>query len=463
MAKLFNTRLETIALRSLCSKDPTVGGFVMAHLDDSHFYNDECVEVFNRIKSSFNKTGRMPAFRILMEDVKLSESARELLSESEGNVADIDQARALVSSLNDLRKTRLYYLMARGILDTLEKSKVDIEELSRDVSKKAARIASTRGSDAEIISFGADSNAWELVRQQLYEDEDQTIIPTGFDTWDRVNGGFLAGSLVVLGGSSGAGKSILGNQLAVNQAEAGFRASFAPLEMASKEMLSRTMSSVSGMDSIKIVLHKLATNERDLVWKRMKRFNRRITQAGGQYTVVKPKADVTMEELSSMLHGTGSDVDYIDYISLLNGVGGDDAWKKLGEVARFGKIYAENHNKVIVLLAQVSEDGKIRYSQTIKEHASVGWTFVANKETKSAGYLNISTIKSRNQVEMDFTLKINYAQTSVSDLDSSELQKLEAERAQKAQQPKSSKKTAGTPANNYVNAGSADDSMLPDL
>ena len=463
MAKLFNTRSETIALRSLCSRDPVISGYLIAHLDDTYFYQDESVEVFNRIKTLFNKTGSVPAFKLLIEDLRLPEATREFLAEADVPVKDIKQAEHLVKSLGEFRKTRLFYLLARDILDNLEKPKVDVEELTESIGKKIARIHAARTGEADIIHFGKDSNAWDIVKEQLYNDEDNSVIPTGFRTWDDVNGGMIRGSLVLLGGASGAGKSILGNQLAVNQAQIGYRTNIVPLEMSTPEMLSRTMSSVTGMDSIDIVLHRLATGERDLVWKRMRRFNRRIEASGGQYTVFKPRSDMSMEEIMSAVHSLNCDVTYIDYISLLKGVGGDDSWQKLGEVARFGKIYAEMHNRVVVLLAQVSEEGKVRYSQAIKEHASLGWTFVATKESRAGGYLNINTIKSRNQVAKDFTLKIEYAQTRVSDLDPSELQKIEAERAQKA--PSSSKKgKASTPTeSNDYKTGNGDDSMLPEL
>lgn len=253
--------------------------------------------------------------------------------------------------------------------------------------------------------------------------------------------------------------SILANQLNINQASAGFRTNLVPLEMSTAEQLSRTMSSVSGMDSIDIVLHRLATGERDLVWKRMKRFNRKIEQAGGRYTTFKPRSDMSMEEIMSAVHSLNGDVTYIDYISLLKGVGGDDAWQKLGEVARFGKIYAEMHNRVVVLLAQVSEEGRLRYSQAVKEHASLLWSFVASKESKDNGYLNINTHKSRNQVAMDFTLKIEYHQTRVTDLDPKELEELAREKDQKS--TVKSKRTRQDAES--ANKAATEDEDLPEL
>lgn len=448
MAKLFNTRSELIALRSICSPDPVVSGYLLSKLDSSYFYNDEAIEVFDLIKSEFLKSGRIPRFRLVSEDIRLSEGARELLAESDTPVKDITQCEFLVGSLGKLRKTRLYYLLARDILSSLEKTKVDIDEVADSLSRKLSRIHAVGVGDADIIHFGKNSNAFDLIREQLYDDSTNSVIPTGFDTWDNVNGGMLRGSLVVIGGTSGGGKSILANQLAGNQALGGYSTTFTPLEMSTPEMLSRTMSSVSGIDSIDIVLHRLASGERDLVWKRTKRFNRRIEAAGGKMTIFKPRRDMAIEEIMSALHSTNSDVDYIDYVSLLKGVGGDDAWQKLGEVARFGKIYAETHKKVVVLLVQVSEDGKIRYSQAMKEHASLAWIFVASKESKQDGYLNISTLKSRNQVNMDFTLKIEYKQTRVTDLDPKEMEDLNREKEKKNPTTKRTRQSAAEASKN---------------
>lgn len=206
MAKLFNTRAELIALRSACSPDLTVSGFMLAHLDESYFYNDESIEVFQALTSSFNKKGSVPRFKTLMEDIRLSEGARELLAEADTPVKDVVQADHLVKSLGNLRKTRMFYLLARDILSTLEKPKVDIEALTDEIAKKMSKVHAARLGEADIVHFGKDSNAFEVIHEQLYNDDDKSVIPTGFDTWDRVNGGMLRGSLVVLGGSSGSGK-----------------------------------------------------------------------------------------------------------------------------------------------------------------------------------------------------------------------------------------------------------------
>ena len=467
MAKLFNTRMELAAIRSICSPQMEVSGHLLASLDETFFHSDECIEALDLIRKDFQSSGHVPKFRNLVEDPRLSDSAKELLVEADTPAKDLKSAQDLTTHLSRLRKIRLLYLMFRDGLEMLEKPKVDEETLVRDVAAKMTQIHAARLGEADLIHFGEDSNAMDLVYDQLFKEEEDNVIPTGFRTWDDRNGGFFRGSLVVLGGASGAGKSILANQLSNNQAQYGYHVDMVPLEMSAGEMVSRSMSSQSRVDSIDILLKRLSDTDRQLVYKRMKRFNRRIAKAGGRLNIFKPRTDMTMEEIMSALHSLGSDITYIDYISLLAGVGGDDAWQKLGQVARFGKIFAEIHNRVVVLLAQVSEEGKIRYSQAIKEHASVAWTFTATEESREKGYLNIETLKSRNQVRFPFTLKISYNTTSVSDLSPEEMRQLDDELQAKKSARKSGRRTVGKQEGEGEDARpkseANEDDMLPDL
>lgn len=465
-AKLFNTQLELRAIRSVCSPKAEVSGMMFASIDETFFYNDQCLEALDLIKKDFKKVGSIPRFKDLVEDPRLSEETRDLLVEAEVPVKDAKGAHQMVAAMSRLRKMRMLYIAAQETMEAMQKSKVDPDALLTEMANAITGIRSARMAEADYVHFGGDGSALELVEKQLYEEENDAVIPTGFAAWDEINGGFFRGSLIVLGGASGAGKSILANQIAGNQAIRGYAIDLVPLEMTAVEMISRTTSSVSKMDSIDIILKRLSTNDRDLVMKRMRRFNRKVTQAGGRYGIFKPKSDMTIEEILSALHAQDNDVIIVDYISLLAGVGGDDAWQKLGEVARVCKIYAENHNKVVILLAQVSEEGKIRYSQAIKEHASVAWTFVATEESRERGWLHVDVLKSRNQVRKPFTLKIAYNTTSVSDLSPDELRQLDEEMAARKSTRKGSRKSSKPEGEGDSVKGqqeSTEDDMLPDL
>lgn len=400
---------------------------MLSRLGSDYFHTDEGKEAFERINQLFEKKGEPPSFKLLCGDVALSDDTKEFLRNADGYAKSTRQANEVVDSLNEYRKTRLYYSLAKRLLTHLEQPRIDSEKLESMTSRTMSKVQLRRAGEAEIIHMGKDSNIRKMLEEILYNEDTSQCIPTGFTTFDKVNGGMFRGSLVTIGGTSGGGKSIVANQLNINQATMGYKTSLVPLEMSSQEMISRTMSSVTGYSSIDIFLKRLASGERDEIYKRMCRQDKKIAAAGGRYTVFKPKEDLSIEELLASIHSLNADVTYIDYIGLLAGADGDDQWRKLGQIARFGKIYAENHNKVLVLLAQINEEGKLRYSQAIKEHSSLAWTFVATKESKEKGYLNIEMLKSRNQVQKPFTLGIDYSRMHVYDLKPEDQERLDQE------------------------------------
>lgn len=427
MAKLFNAPTEAIALRSMCSQDTKISGTLLAGLSVDFFHTEEAQEVHRRITGHFSKKGEPPSWKIVCEDLGLSEDARDFLRSAEGVAKTTKQANDVIESLNTYRQTRVFYKLAKSLLRNLEQPQIDPVKLNELIGLALSKSYLHKAEQSIVLHMGRDSNVRELLEEILYSEDDKNCIPTGFKTFDAVNGGLFRGSLVLCAGSTGSGKSILANQLNLNQASLGYKTTLVPLEMTAEEMLSRTASSISGHSSIDIFLKRLATGERDQVWKRVVRADKRIAAANGRYTVFKPREDLTVEELMASLHTFNSDVIYIDYITLLKDADGEDQWRKLGQIARFGKIYAENHNKVVVMLCQVSEEGRLRYSQTMKEHASLMMAFVATKETKEKGYLNIELQKSRNQVDRPFTLRIDYAKMQVRDLEPEEMQRLQGD------------------------------------
>lgn len=453
MAKLFNAPIEAVALRSLCSRDLKVSGAILSRIADDYFYTEEAKEVFTEIKGFFQKKGEPPNYKVLCQHVGLSEEARDFLKSAEGIAKSPAQIDQLLGSLNEYRQTRLYYSLAKKLLRRLEAPKINPDEMAEVVSTMVSKIQLRKSSEADIVHIGKDSNVRKVLEELLYGEDNDNCIPTGFKTFDSVNGGFFRGSLVTLGGASGSGKSLLANQLSINQSTIGYKTAVIPLEMSTPEMVARSASSLSGMSSIDIFLKRLATGEKDAVWKKFTRFDRKVAKANGRYTIFKPREDMSIEELMSAVHTFNSDVTYIDYITLLKGADGEDQWRKLGQIARFGKIYAENNNKVVCMLAQVNEEGRLRYSQAVKEHSSLAWTFVATKDSKERGYLNIELLKSRNQIDRPFTLAVDYAKMTVRDLQPDELQRIDADTKK---QSKSSPSKTGSKKTNAKEGKSSD-------
>jgi hypothetical protein len=203
--------------------------------------------------------------------------------------------------------------------------------------------------------------------------------------------------------------STLAAQLGINWSQMGEHVCMVPLEMSEKEMTARVMANASSLDVRKILHKKLSSNEKELYLRSYKKFVTDRKKEQGTLSFFKPKSDMTIEEILACTYTLGPRIIVIDYISLLKGVDGDDAWQKLGQVARYCKIYAEIHHLLIVMLCQVNEEGEIRYAKSIREHSNYMWSFYANKETREAEILNIVQQKARNGELFDFSLATKMA------------------------------------------------------
>jgi len=108
-------------------------------------------------------------------------------------------------------------------------------------------------------------------------------------------------------------------------------------------------------------------------------------------------------------------------VSLLRDSMGEDSWRSLGEIARFMKMYAKSQDMVGVLLCQLSEDEKIRYSRTIKEHADNVWSWVYNKDiAQETGHIiTIDQQKARNQQIFSFKVAEKFCHMSLTDCEDS--------------------------------------------
>lgn len=216
--------------------------------------------------------------------------------------------------------------------------------------------------------------------------------------------------------------SLVANQLAINFATQGLKVVIVPLEMSKPEMTARIIANKSGFDVTRILQHKLATNERDIAYSKYERWVKKVKSKGGRLTIFKPEEDMSIEEVFASLSSYDADVVIIDYISLLKGADADDAWQKLGAMARIGKINAESTHRANILLCQVNDEGKIRYARAISEHSTNSWIWVTKKEEREReiGRIRIEQPKARNSRSYPFEVGFHWSTMKVVDVDSSE-------------------------------------------
>lgn len=409
--KIVSPRAELAVLRGMTHKDKKIAGTLLSSVDESYFQADESKEIYKAIKDNMSKSGEVPPFRLVVEDPDLRKTTREYFRDSQATVTTTEEAVKAVKILNRYRQLRGLYEIALKIDSTLQADdRLEIDVLMDDVSAKMASVRTSKQVTDAFTHFGKNNNSLELVDQLLNGDASDDTIPTGIKPFDEQSGGLMRGSLTTLGATSGGGKSVMALQIAINQAELGYKVIVVPLEMSRVEMTSRLMANIVKLDVTRILQKRLTQDERDMAARKFKKWLRKVKRAGGRLTVFKPLEDVSIDDVFSATASFDADTVIVDYISLLAGTDGDDNWKKLGAVARVAKINAESTNRANVLLCQVSEEGKIRYAGAISEHSSQSWVWVTKKEEreKQVGRIKIEQPKARNSKSFPFEIGIHW-------------------------------------------------------
>lgn len=406
--KIVSPSAELAVLRGMCHRDKAIAGTLVRNIDESYFYSPESVELYQAILRNMGESGETPTYKLLIVDPEISEEARSHFRDSTAVVQTIADANKATRVLNKYRQKRGLFNLGAFIGEQLKTSRTDVDAVLQKVSDGVNRIRAKKSTADSFLHFGKNNSSLKLINSILDDDNSEDIVPTGIEAFDEVSGGFSRGALVTIGANSGGGKSVMASQLAVNMASMGYKVLLVPLEMSKREMTCRIMANVTGFDLTKIMLQKLATGEKELIRKRMKKWIRKVKAKGGRYTIYKPESDMTIEEVMAATSAFDADVRIIDYISLLKGVDGDDQVRALGQVARYAKIHAENTGSINVLLCQLNEEGKIKYARAISEHSANSWIWIANKETKETGITKVEQPKSRNSLSFPFIIKIIY-------------------------------------------------------
>ena len=413
MRKLLNARGELFALLLMCS-DPATSGQALMRLHDIDFFATNWArETYRRIKERYAKmevTDGSLAFTSLMVDEKLSESTKERLESGykkfQKERIDANEIYTLLTRLRKLRRlNELSEIINTALLDEDDREPEDI------IAECEEHLTETK-----MVNSGMKDCFWHMgtefnlspVLESLMSDEERQFVPTGIAAFDEKNGGINYGSVMLIGGSTGGGKSLVGGHVSMDMAMYE-DVCVVPLEMSVQEMVGRAMANKGGVEIHKIMGKKWSEDEKDKALDGLRAYHKKVKKQGNKYTIFRPDQDVSIEDIFTTLHPYNYRVIMIDYVGLLKGADGDDQARKLGQIVRAAKVYAATHNKVVILLAQVDDEGKVRYSRAMAEHANNAWIFVANEHTKEQGIIDVRQTKARNQDPSPFTLEIEYA------------------------------------------------------
>lgn len=411
--KLFNAKNELFAIMLFCESAETASEMMAVCRSDDWFALPWAKKAYNRIKELYagkvvGREGYVP-FTALIADDELPDDVKDRLESGRKKFKQEKiNKEAVIDSLERYRKFRVLNKAVEEANDMLSDPSCTDPDILIDLIEQLtaqAKISQTSVKD-RLFTAGEGYNMDSLI-EEILSDDVKSYVPTGIKAFDDKNGGINYGSTLLIAGNTGGGKTLTAMNVAEHMALYE-KVCYVPLEMTEKEMVQRQMAKYGRVPIHTITSKHWTDEQKEACVKGYKSFNRKLEKQGGALTIFKPDSDLTIDQIFASLHPYDYKVICIDYISLLAGVDGDDAWRKLNEVCRKAKVYASTHNKVVVLLAQLSDEGILRYSKGMLDHFNNAWFFVASQNSKESGTVKVTQPKARNSDPTPFELEIEY-------------------------------------------------------
>lgn len=400
---------EVKAIMTLVGFHDKPRAYLAAFLRPEHFSDPRCTEIYTRIMAMVKSRNEMPTYDTMQHDTLLSQESRELLdSTSYPAVKTEGDAEQLHFSLETMRKSRVVMGGLSATAELMSGEQVDPEE-AFSILEKTLLEARSDQSD-ETLEIGADGNFLEATAALLNRKKPSTI-PTGFHEFDAAAGGLPRGGLTTLAASSGGGKSTMGVQIGVNAARAGFKAAIVTLEMHKEQTTGRLDSNLSGVDYTPINKSTCNEMQKTRITKAAAAFYKQVEEKGGRLSVFH-RSRATLSEIALEMRSLHYDLIIVDYINLLTEEEGisrnsNDA-KILGDIAKEAKLQASATNTAWVMLAQLNEQGDVKYSKAIKEHSDNMLTWVYGDAEKESHLIEIYLAKARHSASFKFPLRESF-------------------------------------------------------
>lgn len=420
--ELYSLPLEIKALRTVTNPEIKKAHRVsmLGRLTPDLFSSEVTKKAYKRISKLLESRSMILDWEDLLEDPNLNVDYRdELRSAEEAPAKGMKGFERILDPLLKYRKRRTIMNVGRSIAKDLEGEEDDFDE-DDYLLKLADHLNQAKGGSVNerVHSFGGKkSNALKLAKKVL-NSPSEVLYKTGYVEYDSRNAGLPTTGVFILGASTSGGKSVFSMNLADRMARAnGIHCLKITLEMTEEQEMNRMLAMISGVDFWKIKQNKLTKKEKKAVLKAAKIYDESLRKSGARNSFVSPDRGMSIDDVLYMATAYNAEVTVLDYVGLLEGVDDGDQWKNLGSVVRRAKVHAQQSGKLIIILVQIDSDtGKIRYSQAMKEHADVVWTWnYSDPEIRETHVLPIQVIKARDGELFDLPLREAFEKMQVLD------------------------------------------------
>lgn len=438
MKKVYSLSNEILALRTLCSKDNQAGEFLFSKLSKEHFFTEIGSQTFDRIQKKFRQSGELPDWRLVISDPSLDQSVRDYL-ENKKSTEPLSTKKTTISllrRLDDFKKQRLLVKVGKIIEDSLRSDEgIDTDELIQQVQNSLS--GASISNDLQLLRVGGKKSNMEKVLSKILNGKAISVIPTGFNGFDKINRGLPFKSVLLVGGPTGGGKSALVGQLTRNMACYGAKVGVWGLEMSPEQMFTRDISSTTKTKGTDFLdpLNRIKSSDKRKIIQTMKEWENKISRSNGEIIYLADSEDNprSMDQILAASKPYAFDVLVIDYVGLLKQTH-KDGWVSLGDALKSAKKWADANNAIVIVCAQVDNDMNVRYAKQMEEHAPIAWKWKWDAGAKLHGVTEIIQSKARYVSPINFYIKFDFSIMTVTDATQEEIEKSKTKTNEKSKE-----------------------------
>lgn len=180
--------------------------------------------------------------------------------------------RSLTADIVDISKAVKELSVRRALIQASDEAKEMSQDLGLDLAEVIDRSegslfsASRNRSVRDVVGIGAASRmAAEAAAEAYREGGKLAGLSTGLVGVDSLTGPLMPGDLIVLGGATSAGKTALGQQIAINAAERSSSVLFISIEMMERDLGARQIAQMTGIPTNRLEIGDFTEDEFRLI------------------------------------------------------------------------------------------------------------------------------------------------------------------------------------------------------
>ena len=297
---IWDLDLEIKALRTVLSESPFAGK-LYGFLKLEHFHNRATKTLFTRLQEVMVTLEEFPSWQMLVTDSKLETGVQAALQDCFERSAeaktkgDLDY---LVLHLADFAAKRAIYATIYEGQESLFNPDKTAREIAGELSSAIVGVGDDDDPESEIC-MGIDYNEFteRLFQDTLNGVAAQGVLPSGYHSFDDRSFGFMPGDLVLIGASTGGGKSTMALNMLNRQYLMGHNTVMASYEMSYNQLHARHQSMLAEVPHDRIRSNNLTAAEKRNIECAWREFNLYGKRNGNGFWITCPTKDQTVYEV----------------------------------------------------------------------------------------------------------------------------------------------------------------------